>query len=288
LFKHLKTLADASKTTLEPKEPRLEPGASIEVTHIALLRLLGSKGSGAFGLGYTDPNFPKILAEAFPPKTDAPPGSKTFEFELMKALYPVLEAETKALGYTVDPKATIIQEGTGLGSWKKIQVEQVIKMPFVTKAGELVFDMPVFDSAFLAEKTLEFYGFPEKTRVLVVDDSLASRKYSRHYLAMAGYFNVDECPDGQSALTKLVGSHPPFGLVVADWHMPNMSGLDLLKNIRATEEIRALPVILATGEKNKEEIINALKSGVTGYLVKPIEPASFMASLKKAADAIKK
>ncbi|RZK06780.1 MAG: response regulator [Flavobacterium sp.] len=181
----------------------------------------------------------------------------------------------------IDGKLTAIQETPGLGDWKNIQTENSVKLPFKTPEGEFALYLPLFDSAFIRAKTESSYGYPENARILVVDDSVSSRKYSRQYLAMGGYFNVDECPDGQSAFTKLFGSHPRFNLVVADWHMPNMTGFELLKKIRATPEIKDVPVILVTGERNKEEIMNAIRAGVNGYLIKPIEPGSFLATVKK-------
>ena len=81
--------------------------------------------------------------------------------------------------------------------------------------------------------------------ILVVDDSQTSRRLSRYFLNSIGYYNLDECADGQAAINKLQASKPPFELVVADWHMPHMSGLELLRQVRADRMLSKLPVILA-------------------------------------------
>jgi len=157
-----------------------------------------------------------------------------------------------------------------------------IRFPFTTPKGDLVIEIPLFDMVQQQKQISEFYGFPETTRILVVDDSSTSRKLSRHHLSAAGYLNVDESVDGQAALSKLLGSRPPFELVVADWHMPNMTGLELLKKIRSIPELKHLPVILVTGEKNKDEIAMAIKEGVSGYVVKPFEGETLHKALKRA------
>lgn len=292
VYQCLKKAADAKQAILERKEPRVvERAAPADFSCLSLLRVGGAKGVSTFAIGSTDPGFAKAWADAFPPVAPAgsappapgsPPPPKSLEFELARSLFQAVEPELKAMGVAIDPKTTFIQEGASLGGWAKLQVESTIAFPFGTKAGELLLEMPVFDMAFARDLTRREFGFDESVRILVVDDSMVSRKNSRLFLAMAGYFNVDESPDGQAALTKLVGSRPPFGLVVADWHMPVMSGIDLLRRIRADEQIKRMPVILATGEKNKDEVMTALREGATGYLVKPLEPVSFFKSLKKA------
>jgi two-component system chemotaxis response regulator CheY len=186
------------------------------------------------------------------------------------------------MGVNVDPKTAMIQEGTSLGGWATVSATKTIKFPIGTKSGRLTFEIPMISMEFAKKFTHEYYGFKEEARILVVDDSMVARRYSRTCLANAGYFNIVECPDGQAGLTKIISTLPPIELVIADWHMPVMSGIELLKRVRSEPQFHKLPIIMLTGEKNKEEVVNAIKEGATGYLVKPSAPDSFFKSLRKA------
>ena len=104
-------------------------------------------------------------------------------------------------------------------------------------------------------------------KILVVDDFSTMRRFIRGILEQLGYTEVEEADDGDSALEKLRGTR--FNLVIADWNMPRMNGLDLVKAIRADEGLKTIPVLMVTAEASKENIIEAVKSGVSGYVVKP-------------------
>jgi two-component system chemotaxis response regulator CheY len=104
-------------------------------------------------------------------------------------------------------------------------------------------------------------------KILVVDDFSTMRRFIRNILDQLGYREVEEADDGDSALEKLRGTR--FDLVIADWNMPRMNGLDLVKAIRADEELKTIPVLMVTAEASKENIIEAVKSGASGYVVKP-------------------
>jgi two-component system chemotaxis response regulator CheY len=104
-------------------------------------------------------------------------------------------------------------------------------------------------------------------KILVVDDFSTMRRFIRNILDQLGYREVEEADDGDSALEKLRGTR--FDLVIADWNMPRMNGLDLVKAIRADEGLKTIPVLMVTAEASKENIIEAVKSGVSGYVVKP-------------------
>jgi two-component system chemotaxis response regulator CheY len=109
-------------------------------------------------------------------------------------------------------------------------------------------------------------------RFLVVDDFATMRRIIRNLLKELGFSNVDEAEDGVNALQKLKAEQ--FDFVVSDWNMPNMSGLDLLKNIRADERLKSLPVLMVTAEAKKENIIAAAQAGASGYVVKPFTAAT--------------
>ena len=118
-----------------------------------------------------------------------------------------------------------------------------------------------------------------KMKFLVVDDFSTMRRIVRNLLKELGFTNVDEAEDGQVALQKL--NSLPFDFVVTDWNMPNMDGLTLLQNIRATPSLKHLPVLMITAEAKKENIIAAAQAGASGYIVKPFTAAPLSEKLEK-------
>ena len=106
-----------------------------------------------------------------------------------------------------------------------------------------------------------------RMKVLVVDDFATMRKIVRNILKQIGFEYITEAEDGSVAL-RLIKSEP-VGLVVSDWNMPNMSGLDLLKEIRKNPQTASLPVLMVTAEGLKENVMEAVKAGVNNYVVKP-------------------
>jgi two-component system chemotaxis response regulator CheY len=118
-----------------------------------------------------------------------------------------------------------------------------------------------------------------KMRFLVVDDFSTMRRIVRNLLKELGFTNVDEAEDGAIALQKLQGGG--FEFVVTDWNMPNMDGLALLQAIRATPNLKHLPVLMITAEAKKENIIAAAQSGASGYIVKPFTAGTLSEKLNK-------
>lgn len=117
------------------------------------------------------------------------------------------------------------------------------------------------------------------TKFLVVDDFSTMRRIVRNLLKELGFTNVDEAEDGVDALNKL--REGDFQFVISDWNMPNMTGLDLLKNIRADEALKTLPVLMVTAEAKKENIVAAAQAGASGYVVKPFTSATLDEKLNK-------
>ena len=117
------------------------------------------------------------------------------------------------------------------------------------------------------------------TKFLVVDDFSTMRRIVRNLLKELGFSNVDEAEDGVAALSKLRGAQ--FDFVVSDWNMPNMTGIDLLKEIRADANLKHLPVLMVTAEAKKENIIFAAQAGANGYIVKPFTAATLEEKLNK-------
>lgn len=115
--------------------------------------------------------------------------------------------------------------------------------------------------------------------VLVVDDFPTMRRIVRSLLRELGFTNVEEAEDGQEALTKLRGG--VFELVISDWNMPVLDGLEMLKQIRNESALKHLPVLMVTAEAKKENIIAAAQAGASGYVVKPFTAATLEEKLNK-------
>jgi two-component system chemotaxis response regulator CheY len=119
----------------------------------------------------------------------------------------------------------------------------------------------------------------QNMRFLVVDDFSTMRRIVRNLLKELGFSNVDEAEDGQVALHKLKNGQ--FDFVVTDWNMPNMTGIELLRAIRADVQLKHLPVMMVTAEAKKENIIEAATAGASSYIVKPFTAATLDEKLKK-------
>lgn len=116
-------------------------------------------------------------------------------------------------------------------------------------------------------------------KFLVVDDFSTMRRIVRNLLKELGFANVQEAEDGVDALNKLRAGG--FDFVVSDWNMPNMTGIDLLRNIRKDPALKHLPVLMVTAEAKRENIIEAAQAGASGYVVKPFTAATLDEKLKK-------
>jgi two-component system chemotaxis response regulator CheY len=116
-------------------------------------------------------------------------------------------------------------------------------------------------------------------KLLVVDDMSTMRRIVKNALKQLGFVNIEEAEDGNSALVKLRAEK--FDFVVSDWNMPNMTGLDLLKAIRQDPALKAIPVLMVTAEAKKENIMEAIQSGVSNYIVKPFTAETLKEKIDK-------
>ena len=116
-------------------------------------------------------------------------------------------------------------------------------------------------------------------RILIVDDFSTMRRIVKNLLNDLGYTNTAEAEDGHSALAALRAA--PFDFVVTDWNMPGMSGIELLRAIRADGTLRTLPVLMVTAEAKREQIIEAAQCGVNGYIIKPFTAQTLEEKLGK-------
>ena len=122
---------------------------------------------------------------------------------------------------------------------------------------------------------------PEDIKILVVDDMAAMRKILKTLLAQLGYKNVDEAEDGKQALEILKQNPNKYGLVITDWNMPNMTGIELVQAIRSDEKLKHLPILMVTAEAKKENVLMAIKAGVNNYIVKPFTAETLKEKIEK-------
>ncbi|HKP98348.1 MAG TPA: response regulator [Fibrobacteria bacterium] len=104
-------------------------------------------------------------------------------------------------------------------------------------------------------------------RILIVDDSVSMRRVERSMLTDMGFSDIKEAADGSEAL-KMVSSGK-FDLILLDWKMPVLSGLDTLKRLKASPDFKSIPVVMVTSESNKTKILEAIQSGAANYIIKP-------------------
>ena len=121
-------------------------------------------------------------------------------------------------------------------------------------------------------------------RILIVDDFSTMRRIIKNLLRDLGFNNTAEADDGNSALPLLKKGGVDF--LITDWNMPGMTGLDLLKAVRAEPELKALPVLMVTAESKREQIIEAAQAGVNGYIVKPFTANTLREKIDKIFERI--
>ncbi|MFM7689790.1 MAG: chemotaxis response regulator CheY [Alphaproteobacteria bacterium] len=115
--------------------------------------------------------------------------------------------------------------------------------------------------------------------VLIVDDYRTMLRIIRNLLKQLEFNNVDEAVDGQEALAKLRAGN--FGLVISDWNMAPMTGLDLLKEVRADQRLKNMPFIMITAESKTENFVAAKQAGVSNYIVKPFNAETLREKIEK-------
>ncbi|PCJ49977.1 MAG: chemotaxis protein CheY [Gammaproteobacteria bacterium] len=121
-------------------------------------------------------------------------------------------------------------------------------------------------------------------KILIVDDFSTMRRIIKNLLRDLGFTNTAEADDGQTALPMLQSGN--FDFLVTDWNMPGMEGIELLKRVRADENLKSLPVLLVTAEAKKEQIVEAAQAGVNGYIVKPFTSGTLKEKIEKIFERI--
>ena len=121
-------------------------------------------------------------------------------------------------------------------------------------------------------------------KILIVDYFSTMRRIIKNLLRDLGFTNTQEADDGQTALPMLQSGS--FDFLVTDWNMPGMQGIDLLKAVRADENLKNLPVLLVTAEAKREQIVEAAQCGVNGYIVKPFTAQTLEEKINKIFERI--
>ena len=118
----------------------------------------------------------------------------------------------------------------------------------------------------------------DDTRILVVDNYKTMLRIIRNLLSDIGFKNVDEATDGSAALESLRANN--YDLVISDWNMDPMNGLELLREIRADDHLKLLPFILVSADSRADVVVTAKKAGVNSFIVKPFNAATLRAKVE--------
>ncbi|MDY0208542.1 MAG: chemotaxis response regulator CheY [Pseudomonas sp.] len=121
-------------------------------------------------------------------------------------------------------------------------------------------------------------------KILIVDDFSTMRRIIKNLLRDLGFTNTAEADDGATALPMLQSGS--FDFLVTDWNMPIMSGLDLLREVRADDKLKHLPVLMVTAEAKRDQIITAAQAGVNGYVVKPFTAETLKDKIEKIFERV--
>lgn len=129
--------------------------------------------------------------------------------------------------------------------------------------------------------------FDLSTKILIVDDMLTMRKIVAKACKEIGFTDITEASDGALGWSKISESETPFGLIISDWNMPNCTGVELLKRVRGSQKYAKTPFILVTAEAEQKQIVEAVKAGVSGYVVKPFTTPTLSAQIESVHAKLK-
>ena len=119
----------------------------------------------------------------------------------------------------------------------------------------------------------------ESKRVLIVDDSNVMRKIIKNALNQLGFSDYVEAADGHAAMKEI--GEDPVDLIISDWNMPKMTGLEFLKNVRGHGNLKDIPFLMVTSEGDEAKILEAVEAGVSQYIVKPFNASQLQKKVKE-------
>ncbi|MDR1545353.1 MAG: chemotaxis response regulator CheY [Deltaproteobacteria bacterium] len=122
-------------------------------------------------------------------------------------------------------------------------------------------------------------GYDKNIKVLVVDDFSTMRRIVKNILRQLGMNNITEAEDGVKAVAVL--EIDKFDLIISDWNMPNMTGIELLRHVRSNDRLKDIPFLMVTAEAQQENIIEAVKAKVSNYIVKPFTADTLNEKIEK-------
>lgn len=133
--------------------------------------------------------------------------------------------------------------------------------------------------------------FPPDTKILVVEDMLPIREIVTSFLRNIGFQNITEADDVSQALKHLATASEksqPFQLIISDWKMPGMTGMDLLNSVRRKPEWTKIPFVFLTSESRQDQIIRAVQAGANNYILKPLIEDTLRDKLRRTWDQLQK
>lgn len=117
--------------------------------------------------------------------------------------------------------------------------------------------------------------------ILIVDDYALTREMVKSILKNVGYKNINQAVNGRMAVTDISEAEVAYDLIICDWNMPGLTGLDVLKKVRAAEETKDVPFLILTSEAEKEKVTAAINNGVSDFLLKPFTPGVLVEKVKQ-------
>jgi len=131
-------------------------------------------------------------------------------------------------------------------------------------------------------------SFPLTIRILIVDDMERMRTLVKEQVRALGYSNFEYAENGEKAMQLLIQEaySKPFDLILSDWNMPVMTGLDFLKKVRSNPQFDRVPFLMVTAEADRESVLSAIKAGASNYVVKPFTPSTFDQKLQVIAKKV--
>jgi two-component system chemotaxis response regulator CheY len=241
---------------------------------LAHIRMQFTKGSQVILIGSSDKNTYQQIKEN--------PDCQKITMALGQVLKEGIETEFAATTGSLDLKKIFVASEELNALYKKYESDSFIRLS-IGEEKPLIFEIPITCRSYNNSYAYSELGFQETARCLVVDDSKMNRMVLRNFLNALGFNQVEEAFDGKDGLSKIYKSLNKIDLVIADWHMPEMTGVEMLKSVRGNVENRATPFILATSEQKKEEIVEALKYKVSGYLIKPYNLEQLIKAIKNSS-----
>jgi two-component system chemotaxis response regulator CheY len=123
------------------------------------------------------------------------------------------------------------------------------------------------------------FMLPDNLKILIVEDNLITQVFLKKIFKNLGYEKVSVAVDGEAALMEVKKNR--FNLILSDWNMPHMSGLEFLRAVRKVKNYKTVPFVMLTMEMQREKIMEALEAGVDHYLIKPLSPPALLKKLEE-------